>query len=73
MPSGSIMPKSRSNDPRVRRAMHLALDRHALVEVVKDVTPTLVGGFTYPFSEFAASTEEQAQAPGLSARCHSGH
>mgnify|MGYP006211146531 CR=1 FL=1 len=29
-------------DPRVRRAMHLALDRHALVEVVKDTTPTLV-------------------------------
>jgi ABC-type transport system substrate-binding protein len=52
------------NDPRVRRAMHLAFDRHALVEVVKDTTPTLVGGFTYPFSEFAASVEEQAQMPG---------
>ncbi|MBM3227104.1 MAG: ABC transporter substrate-binding protein, partial [Candidatus Tectomicrobia bacterium] len=51
-------------DPRVRRAMHLALDRHALVEVVKDVTPTLVGGFTYPFSEFAASKEEQAKLLG---------
>ena len=23
-------------DPRVRRAIHLAMDRHALVEVVKD-------------------------------------
>ena len=52
------------DDPRVRRAMHLALDRHALVEVVKDVTPTLVGGFTYPFSEFAASVEEQARRLG---------
>jgi ABC-type transport system substrate-binding protein len=52
------------DDPRVRRAMHLALDRHALVEVVKDVTPTLVGGFTYPFSEFAASVEEQAKRLG---------
>jgi peptide/nickel transport system substrate-binding protein len=52
------------DDPRVRRAMHLALDRHALVDVVKDVTPTLVGGFTYPFSEFAASTEEQGQLLG---------
>jgi ABC-type oligopeptide transport system substrate-binding subunit len=51
-------------DPRVRRAMHLALDRPALVEVVQDVTPTLVGGFTYPFSEFAASTEEQGKLPG---------
>ena len=52
------------NDPRVRRAMHLALDRHVLVDVVKDVTPTLVGGFTYPFSEFAASTEEQGKLLG---------
>jgi peptide/nickel transport system substrate-binding protein len=52
------------DDPRVRRAMHLALDRHALVDVVKDVTPTLVGGFTYPFSEFAASTEEQGKVLG---------
>jgi ABC-type transport system substrate-binding protein len=52
------------DDPRVRRAMHLALDRHALVEVVKDVTPTLVGGFTYPFSEFAAPVEEQAKRLG---------
>src|SRR5262252_1846188 len=51
-------------DPRVRRAMHLALDRYALVDVVKDVTPTLVGGFTYPFSEFAASTEEQGKLLG---------
>jgi ABC-type transport system substrate-binding protein len=52
------------NDPRVRRAMHLALDRHALVEVVKDTTPTLVGGFTYPFSEFAMSIEDQAKVLG---------
>lgn len=52
------------DDPRVRRAMHLALDRHALVDVVKDVTPTLVGGFSYPFSSFAASKEEQAKTLG---------
>lgn len=52
------------DDPRVRRAMHLALDRHALVDVVKDVTPTLVGGFTYPFSDFAASTEDQGKLLG---------
>ncbi len=51
-------------DPRVRRAMHLMFDRHALVEVVKDVIPTEVGGFTYPFSEFAAPREEQAQLLG---------
>jgi peptide/nickel transport system substrate-binding protein len=46
------------DDPRVRRAMHLAFDRHTLVDVVKDVTPMRVGGFIYPFSEFATPTEE---------------
>src|SRR4030095_10992615 len=51
-------------DPRVRRAMHLMLDGHALVDVVKDVIPTEVGGFTYPFSEFAAPREEQATLLG---------
>ena len=40
-------------DPRVRRAMHLVLDRHALTELVKDVSPSLLGGFLYPFSEYA--------------------
>jgi peptide/nickel transport system substrate-binding protein len=44
------------DDPRVRRAMHLVLDRPALVEVVKDVAPLMVGGFLYPFSEFATPT-----------------
>ena len=33
------------DDPRVRRALHLVLDRPALVEVVKDVAPLMVGGF----------------------------
>jgi peptide/nickel transport system substrate-binding protein len=46
------------DDPRVRRALHLAFDRHALIDVVKDVTPMRVGGFIYPFSEFATPTEE---------------
>jgi ABC-type transport system substrate-binding protein len=41
------------DDPRVRRAMHLVLDKPVLVEVVKDVAPMMVGGFIYPFSEFA--------------------
>jgi peptide/nickel transport system substrate-binding protein len=51
-------------DPRVRRAMHLALDKHVLVEVVKDVTPTLVGGFIYPFSEWATPAEEMSKRLG---------
>jgi ABC-type transport system substrate-binding protein len=40
-------------DPRVRRAMHLALDKPALVEVIKEMSPMMVGGFIYPFSDFA--------------------
>jgi ABC-type transport system substrate-binding protein len=32
------------DDPRVRRAMHLVLDRPVLMEVVKDVAPMMVGG-----------------------------
>jgi peptide/nickel transport system substrate-binding protein len=46
------------DDPRVRRAMHLAFDRPVLVDVVKDVAPMQVGGFIYPFSEFATPKEE---------------
>ncbi|MGE5512242.1 MAG: ABC transporter substrate-binding protein [Bacteroidota bacterium] len=46
------------DDPRVRRAVHLVLDKHVLVDVVKDVAPMMVGGFIYPFSEFATPKEE---------------
>src|ERR1700745_2660508 len=46
------------DDPWVRRAMHLVLDQPVLVEVVKDVAPLMVGGFIYPFSEFATPKEE---------------
>jgi peptide/nickel transport system substrate-binding protein len=52
------------DDPRVRRAMHLVLDRPVLIEVVKDVSPLMVGGFIYPFSEFATPPDEFAQRPG---------
>ena len=46
------------DDPRVRRALHLALDRPALIETVRDVSPMQVGGFIYRFSEFATPKEE---------------
>jgi peptide/nickel transport system substrate-binding protein len=46
------------DDPRVRRAMHLALDKAVLVDVVKDVAPMMVGGFIYPFSEFATPKDQ---------------
>jgi peptide/nickel transport system substrate-binding protein len=52
------------DDPRVRRALHLAFDRPALVDVVKDVAPMMVGGFIYPFSEFATPKEELAKRLG---------
>src|SRR5712691_1659963 len=46
------------DDPRVRRAMHLVLDKPVLVDVVKDVAPMLVGGFIYPFSDVATPKDE---------------
>jgi len=45
-------------DVRVRRAMHLALDRHALIDVVKDVAPMQIGGFVYPFHEMSTPAAE---------------
>jgi ABC-type transport system substrate-binding protein len=52
------------DDPRVRRAMHLALDRPVLAEVVKDVAPMSPGSFIYPFSEYATPKEELAKRLG---------
>jgi peptide/nickel transport system substrate-binding protein len=52
------------NDPRVRRAMHLVFDRYALVDVAKDVSPEMVGGFIYPFSEWATPVEELSKRLG---------
>ncbi|MBV9815918.1 MAG: ABC transporter substrate-binding protein [Alphaproteobacteria bacterium] len=54
-------------DPRVRRAMHLVLDKPVLVEVVKDVAPMMFGGFIYPFSEFATPKEELTKRLGYQA------
>ena len=52
------------DDPRVRRAMHLAFDRPVLVDVVKDVAPMQVGGFIYPFSDFATPKAELTKRLG---------
>jgi peptide/nickel transport system substrate-binding protein len=52
------------DDPRVRRALHLAFDRPVLVDVVKDVAPMQVGGFLYPFSEFATPKAELVKRVG---------
>ncbi len=45
-------------DPRVRRAIHLAMDRPTLIEVVKDTAPMQVGGFVYPFHEMSTPRAE---------------
>ena len=52
------------DDPRVRRALHLALDRPALIEVVKNLSPMRVGGFIYPFSDFATPEDALFKRPG---------
>ena len=51
-------------DPRVRRAMHLALDRPILIEAIKDVAPMQIGGFLYPFSELATPKAELVKRIG---------
>ena len=55
------------DDPRVRRALHLVFDKPVLVDVVKDVAPMMVGGFIYPFSEFATPKDELAKRVGYQA------
>ena len=55
------------DDPRVRRAFHLVLDKPVLVDVVKDVAPMMVGGFIYPFSEFATPKAELGKRLGYQA------
>jgi peptide/nickel transport system substrate-binding protein len=52
------------DDPRVRRAMHLAFDRPVLIDSVKDITPMRVGGFIYPFSEFATPADQMSKRLG---------
>jgi len=52
------------DDPRVRRALHLVLDRPVLVDVVKEMAPMLVGGFIYPFSEFATPPAKLSERLG---------
>src|SRR5438552_6913580 len=51
-------------DPKVRRAIHLAMDRHTLVEVVKDTAPMQVGGFVYPFHPMSTPRAELAKKLG---------
>ena len=61
------------DDPRVRRAFHLVCNRPVLIEAVKDIAPMLIGGFIYPFSEFATPPAKLSERLGYQARpggCH---
>ena len=55
------------DDPRVRRAFHLVCNRPVLMEAVKDIAPMLVGGFIYPFSEFATPPDKLSERLGYQA------
>ena len=55
------------DDPRVRRAFHLVCNRPVLVEAVQEVAPMLVGGFVYPFSEFATPPTKLSERLGYQA------
>jgi peptide/nickel transport system substrate-binding protein len=55
------------DDPRVRRALHLIFDKQILVDVVRDVSPLMMGGFIYPFSEFATPTDQLVKRVGYQA------
>jgi ABC-type transport system substrate-binding protein len=59
--------KKPMDDPRVRRAFHLVLDKPVLVDVVKDIAPMMVGGFIYPFSNFATPIAELNKRLGYQA------
>ena len=52
------------DDPWVRRALHLLMEKQVLVDVVKDVSPLMTGGFIYPFSEFATPKEQLVKRLG---------
>ena len=52
------------DDPRVRRALHLLCEKQVLVDVVRDVSPLMMGGFIYPFSEFATPKDQLAKRIG---------
>ena len=56
--------KEPMNDPRVRRAMHLVLDREAIKQSTKDTFPAAFGaGFTFRFGKYATPEEELLKRP----------
>ena len=56
--------KEPMSDARVRRAMHLVLDREAIKQSTKDTYPAAFGaGFTFRFGKYATPEEELMQRP----------
>ena len=55
------------NDPRIRRAMHLALNRQALIEAFRTQESIALSRWVSHASEFAMPPEEIAQLPGYRA------
>jgi ABC-type oligopeptide transport system substrate-binding subunit len=52
------------DDPRVRRALHLVFDKVVLVDLIQETAPMVLGGFLYPFSEFATPSAKLAERLG---------
>ncbi len=56
--------KEPMSDAKVRRAMHLVLDREAIKQSTKDTYPAAFGaGFTFRFGKYATPEEELMQRP----------
>ena len=58
------MPKDRRSTIRVSGAPCTCCSRNSLLDVVKDVSPLMTGGFIYPFSEFATPKDELVKRLG---------
>jgi ABC-type oligopeptide transport system substrate-binding subunit len=52
------------DDPRVRRALHLAFDKAVLVDLIQETAPMVLGGFLYPFSAFATPPDKLVERLG---------
>ena len=56
------------DDPRVRRALHLLFEKQVLVDVVKDVSPLMIGRLHLPVLRVRHAQGPACQAPRLSGR-----
>jgi ABC-type transport system substrate-binding protein len=47
------------NDARVRKAVHLIIDRHILQNITKELYPSYPGGYVYPRSDFGTDFSDR--------------